>query len=393
MVSKALIEAEASKIEISELEEALANALTHASTEVRDYAAEGIGHFLSANELSVLERCVGAIALEARLTDEVLIDERSRPYDERQPLEEAYLGISPRVRQVLNAEAVEFEKEIGQLNLDDWPGRRAAKWIMQIFAYTLEHPFSLDFHLRISEYLVSAWEKNRSDQNERRDYEFELACREHLAQFVLRIDQDTAFRICRPLIDAADKYPENVSEFVQSLVTAEDRSPDQTTFWPLWQSFADQACSAEWVDRLDSDRYMGRKLIDQLFLSGPWKQEIRHWSRLNGHAHRIDGLVERLPPSSFVIGAYARFLYDIGEKSLPGAYRIIASRLTGDMVLDSNCIYCLEHVLSRQVFAEPHKLKSDDRVHQAVISILDHLVDQGSSSAYRMRDDFVTPIS
>jgi len=296
------------------------------------------------------------------------------------------------VRQALAAEAVEFENELVQLNLDEWPGRRAAKWILQIFAYTPELSFSLEFHLRISEHLVRAWEKNKEDRDEQRDYEFESACREHVARFALHLDRDAAFRVCKPLIDAAEKYPKNVSEFVQSLVSAEDRSLDKISFWPLWQSFSDKACSAEWVGWLDSDRYKGRELISQLFLLGPWKEEIKHWTRLEGKAHLIDGLVERLPPSSFVIGAYSRFLYDIGEKSLPGAYTIIASRLTREIVLDSNCIYCLEHILSRQVFSEPHKLKSDDRVYQSVISILDHLVDQGSSSAYRMRDDFVTPI-
>ena len=124
------------------------------------------------------------------------------------------------MRQALAAEAVEFENELVQLNLDEWPGRRAAKWILQIFAYTPELSFSLEFHLRISEHLVRAWEKNKEDRDERRDYEFESACREHVARFALHLDRDAAFRVCKPLIDAAQKYPKNVSEFVQSLVSA-----------------------------------------------------------------------------------------------------------------------------------------------------------------------------
>ena len=87
IVSKALMEGDASKVEKSELEAVLSNALTHACDEVRDYAAEGIGQYLSAKGLPILKKCVGAIAFEARLTDEVLIQERSRPYDERRPLE------------------------------------------------------------------------------------------------------------------------------------------------------------------------------------------------------------------------------------------------------------------------------------------------------------------
>jgi hypothetical protein len=44
------------------------------------------------------------------------------------------------------------------------------------------------------------------------------------------------------------------------------------------------------------------------------------------------------------------------------------------------------------IYSEPFRLKSDAEVRSAVLMILDHLVDSGSSAAHRMRDGFVTPI-
>jgi hypothetical protein len=49
--------------------------------------------------------------------------------------------------------------------------------------------------------------------------------------------------------------------------------------------------------------------------------------------------------------------------------------------------------LRRFIYSEPLRLKSDTEVRSAVLTILDQLVESGSSAAYRMRDDFVTPIA
>jgi hypothetical protein len=63
------------------------------------------------------------------------------------------------------------------------------------------------------------------------------------------------------------------------------------------------------------------------------------------------------------------------------------------MLAERNTVFLLESLLRRYVYAEPHRLKSDPAVRTAVLVLLDHLVEAGSSAAYRMRDDFVTPLS
>lgn len=44
-------------------------------------------------------------------------------------------------------------------------------------------------------------------------------------------------------------------------------------------------------------------------------------------AHHVHALFEDLPPSSTVLDDYVRFLYHIGEQSLPEAFVRIAKRL------------------------------------------------------------------
>ena len=50
-------------------------------------------------------------------------------------------------------------------------------------------------------------------------------------------------------------------------------------------------------------------------------------------------------------------------------------------------------LLQRHVYGRPLELKCDPAIRQAVLFLLDTLVENGSSAAFRIRDDFVTPVN
>ncbi|MBM3266566.1 MAG: hypothetical protein FJZ01_02865 [Candidatus Sericytochromatia bacterium] len=61
------------------------------------------------------------------------------------------------------------------------------------------------------------------------------------------------------------------------------------------------------------------------------------------------------------------------------------------MLSKSDTVFMLEALLRRHVYGRPLELKRETSVRDAVLFILDCLVETGSSAAFRMRDDFVTP--
>jgi hypothetical protein len=67
---------------------------------------------------------------------------------------------------------------------------------------------------------------------------------------------------------------------------------------------------------------------------------VRHWRSLEGYAHQVDQLFEALPASSIALDSYVRFLYHVGERSLPAAFvRLAASLRRGnaaDMLREPN---------------------------------------------------------
>lgn len=235
----------------------------------------------------------------------------------------------------------------------------------------------------------------RSRSHDQRDYHAEHDLSREIARFALKLPEAEALPLVGPLIDLVLDEPREVADFVHELILGADGGADDS-FWPLWQSFADRAVGASWIDRLDREHPYEAPLISRLFLVTYWKEGITHWDRLNGEAHRVHSLSQRLPPSAVCVEAYARFLYTIGQQSLPDAFKVIDSVLRrGDavrVVSDSETSFYLESLLGRFVYGQPHRLKTDSGLRAAVLHVLDVLVSAGSSAAYRMRDDFVTPI-
>jgi hypothetical protein len=128
-----------------------------------------------------------------------------------------------------------------------------------------------------------------------------------------------------------------------------------------------------------------------------WKDGVRHWRGLEGHARQVHELFDALAPSPTVLEKYLGLLYHVGEQSLPEAFiRIVARLKIGEpqyLLSKANSIYLLEVLLQRYVHARPLELKKRKDLREAVLFLLDQLVEAGSSAAFRMRDDFVTPAS
>ena len=192
-------------------------------------------------------------------------------------------------------------------------------------------------------------------------------------------------------------HPKEVETFITSLITCEDETPDETTsFWEIWQAFADRILGAQWLSSIGLAHSEGMSLIDKVLFGVPWKEGIHHWRRLQGHGEEVNLFVTRLPAVSPGLLSYTRYLDSIGGESLPDSFAIVAKILQNaaqnDLLSNSSTVYYLESMLGRYVYGEPLALKSDPKLRAAVLFILDQLVEAGSSASYSMRDDFVTPV-
>jgi hypothetical protein len=129
--------------------------------------------------------------------------------------------------------------------------------------------------------------------------------------------------------------------------------------------------SASWVQWLDEEHPTGSEMLTAIFMNSYWKDDVRHWRSVEGHAHCVDALFEALPPAAVVFDSYLRFLYHVGERSLPQAFiRIAAALQRGDaaaMPAGCNSVFMLEVLLQRHVYGRPLELKRTKALREAVL--------------------------
>jgi hypothetical protein len=380
---------------------AVARALTHPSEEVENYAAHGVGRYLAGARQDFVINAVGALAMKARRLGALVEEEYKKDYGHRRPTAALDAEIDPEIRQaIVGGDGVDPSEEIARLDVDTWSGRAAVKTILTILNYCPEHPLGQKAHRAVAQAIAGWWERERMERDHRRDrhFEFEHESMRQVAAFVLKLPADQALAVCEPFLAAVHDHEREVEPFVQGLILAEDAQRGASPFWIIWQDVADRVRSSTWAGRLssrDAD-YSVPDLLRAVFLLSYWKEGVDHWSRLEGNAHRVDELFLGLPASAVTLEAYLRFLSSIGSRSLPEAFVRIARKLregdAGEMLCRTNSVFVLESLLRRYVYSEPVKLKSVPKLRSAVLACLDSLVEAGSSAAYRMRDDFVTPL-
>lgn len=382
--------------QMQQIQQAFAAALTHPIDEVQLYAAYGIDEKFWAANHSVALRCVNAIAAEAELIDNAWAVEERRRYDERREHREIVAESAAVIRERFWQDTAIPDDAHSKVDISDGFGASAARRMLIILGRIPEDPLAVAAFVRASKTLVGWWKSNddRAHQHQR-NYHLESEVSQRIAEFLLRTSPGAARGVLAPMLGEIGRHSRELQSVMEGLTGIQDKKPNTEQYWFLWELFADAITHAKWVPHLGDEHPTGGDLLSAIFLVAYWKDNVRHWKPLEGYAHLVHALFESLPPTSIVLDYYLRFLYHIGEKSLPEAFVRTADALRrGDaqeMLKKTNSVFLLEVLLQRHVYWRPLELKSDTRIRTSVLFILDTLVEAGSSAAFRMRDDFVTP--
>jgi hypothetical protein len=376
---------------------AFAAAITHPVEEVQNFAIWSIDEDTWANNSTLGLRCVNALATQAALIDSAHDEEARRPYRERQDSTAIAEEAATFVREQFWVDGGIDEDAHLRLDTSDRFGAFALRRILTLFSRVPNDPLAVAEFTRASHALAGWWSVNddrRGSSN--RNYHLEGDVSDQIQSFVFRTSPGAAGQVLAPLLAQVDRHSRDVATIMQGLTGLQDSNSNVQHYWFLWQLVADATKHATWVARLTSDRHRdGTELLAAVFLTQHWKADARHWSALEGNDHFIHDLFEAMPASAVVLDDYGSFLYHVGGQSLPRAFVLLAKALQrGDpekMLMQSNTVYVLEVLLQRHVYGRPFALKQDPAIRDAALVILDCLVDVGSSAAFRMRDDFVTP--
>ena len=391
-----LIGKEVSEKQRTRVRQTFVLALTHAVDEVRLSAASGIGRHLWTIDRELALRCVNALATEAILLQREIDSDSILAYPERRGID----AIGEKAASIVRNRFYKLGGIADDAHLEFDPTRgfeaNANRQILVILSQAPSELTAIAAYARLAHKLLEWWNPT-AEERHKGDPHLESELQQLLLEFLLRIPISAATQILQPILDSIDRHSREISWLFRGLISVEDRQPNTTQFWSLWQLFADGVKDARWLAGLDDEHSTGREMISAIFLGTFWKENVRHWRSLEGNDQHIHKLFENLPLSSIVLNAYVSFLYHVGMQSLPDAFIRIAQRLQqadpSQMVLEGNTIFCLEILLQRYVYRHSLKLKRKRKLRDAVLFLLNFLIENGSSSAFRMLDDFVMPVS
>ena len=374
----------------------LALALTHPVEQVSMCAFEGLGAFVGEDGKAFVLQCLAAAAYRCWLAQASWEEARGRrgtASEVRDPFE---AGLAA-VRKAIETGSLNAEAELHGLKFDNEMADRGVRAALTVFEQRPEWEESRAFYSRIAHWLADAWRSGRShDWVAGRKHDLESTACGSLAKFALGLPAQVALRVCAPVVEAVVAAPKDSQKFVSKLILGADSRTDDC-FWDLWQAMADVIVRSTWGRGITDGSWYSQQLLHMIFLGPDWSEDARRWRSLAGHTHRLDELALGLPSSVPVVRAYCAYLSRIGRQSLPESFVVVGRMLrNGDEVgiaSDSHVAFDLERLVRPFVYSEPHRIKSEAALREAILVILDALVAGGSASAYRMRDDFVTPSS
>ena len=399
----ALFEKQCDPIVQTRLLPALAKAMTHSVDEVVKYLVQGVGAYLWKSDRPLALTCIHTLIMEAVEQNRFWNERRRKPASDAQTEDQFRKNLLTRLREFVENRKTGDDNIILHLDLTHWPGRQVAAHLFAVLGQQFADPLAREFFKRNATTLVLRWTtdherrhsraKNPSDEQEL-DAQAEHLYVDALVQFVLNQPTQEANAILDPIFTVSSRLPEKAAEVVKWLVIRQGEQTPATTFWTLWQRFAEGYLASPLPASADNEHSNSAKILRELFLGDNWG-EARDWNPLHGEEQRIRGLFDRMPASQKSFEVYSYFLEKIGSPTLPDAIISLAAKMptTGGATLFSELtVFYLETILTRLIYGGNRRIRVETDLRQAAMKLLDVLVAAGSSVAYKLRDDFLTPM-
>lgn len=379
----------APKLDRPEAESLLVSALTHHNRHVQSAAVEGLAFDAFMNVPELLNFALRVLCRDASVRREQ--DARMEELDWDQRPDPADLLRERRTR-LADADKAAWPASPPQPDaalLDGDDGLVAS--LLVLFRSRPTHPLGQAVFEWVANRFGIWWDRQQRGGS---NFELQFAARDAFAEFILACDAARGRELLDLVLAQVDEEPKEFAGLLEQMLVAADRRGNADTFWPLWAAVVERVKAARWLEAVTSGRSWGDDLVHRVFLNTQWNPGLREW-RLLGAAHvQIDNAFLALPPAGIVLEAYLRFLSDIGARSLPGAVAHIDSKfgtaLESVLRASSNARFLLDQIASRLMFEQLPALQRP-ALRDPMLRLLEALIQAGSSNAFLLREDFLTP--
>jgi hypothetical protein len=232
-------------------------------------------------------------------------------------------------------------------------------------------------------------EDKRSDYDERTDYKLRYRFFVRVSHFLLQREVATIKEWIAPFVEAFVISKES-ADFLQELISAEDKLRTYEPFWIVWDSFYEK------IKRytLEGSRYKLNTIIHNYLLAWQWwKKTAKEWFSLKEREKLFYAKVTQdLGGNPAVLYGTAKILNEIASGYLNDGVIWISDMLGKNKnlftdELETNTIYYMEVIVRKYVYLNRTKLKSDRYMKNKLLIILEFLIGKASVNAYLLRED------
>ncbi len=209
------------------------------------------------------------------------------------------------------------------------------------------------------------------------------------AHFVLSADRADIQAYVQPLVDNF-KTIDYAEDIFQEFVSAEDKLNKYDVYWEVWDLF--YPCIFALCQQ--SAYFHSSTTVHNYLLAWPWwRKGAKEWHSLKDREKGFFQRVARdIGSHPAVLYSLSKLLNEIGSRfALDGIFWVSEILERGvnlaDEKLETNTIYYLENFVRGFVLRNRHKVRTTTQIKTAILVILNFLIEQGSVTAYLVRED------
>ncbi len=232
--------------------------------------------------------------------------------------------------------------------------------------------------------------KNDDKDDEKTDYVVEHRFINKFAYFILSSKKEDIPGYLEPFIKHFEDS-KGTADFIQEFISVEDKLGRYEQFWIVWNVFYKPVVE---ICRKGYFGYQANGIIHNYLLAWPWwKESAREWHSLKDREKVfLSKVVQEIGGYPPVFYSIAKILNDIGSRFLEDGVFWLSDIIqrTPTLIsadLSADTIYYLENLIRRYVLTRRPKIKKTKRNKDAVVVILNFLVERGSITGYLLRED------
>jgi len=224
------------------------------------------------------------------------------------------------------------------------------------------------------------------------DYSLRHRFFKKFSHFILSRETENINKFIQPFVDNFSNTREMAS-FFQEIIFTEDELNKYEQFWLIWDSFYGSIvvmCN----NRVSS--YYLSEIVHNYLLAWPYRRETaKEWHSLKDREKVFYKKVSKdMGHCPSVLYSISKLLNGIGGGFLSDGVFWISEMIEKNSnlsteELEANTIYYIEVIISKYIYLNRTKIKTDLKIKNKIIIVLNFLIEKGSVNGYLLREDIL----